>query len=99
MHSTGSLSAFSQEGNKFIICCSAGGCSLDCLLVIITVIICLAPFTNFKHPRDMVYNTMLLEHQPAASRQEMVHSALPSVLAQIACLHNMYKRHRVDLYT
>jgi len=47
MHSTGSLSAFSQEGNKFIICRSTGGYLLDCLLVIITLIICLAPLTNF----------------------------------------------------
>lgn len=34
MHSTGSLSAFSQEGNKFIICCNTVGYLLDCLLVI-----------------------------------------------------------------
>jgi len=47
MHSTGSVSAFSQEGNKFIICCSTGGYLLECLLVIITSIVCLAPFTNF----------------------------------------------------
>lgn len=91
MHSTGSLSAFSQEGNNS----SSAVALVDiywtlCWLSSLRLFVQL-PSPIFKHPGDVVYNIMLLEQQPAAQRQEMVHPELPSVLAQIACLHNVYR--------
>jgi hypothetical protein len=46
MHSTGLLSAFSQEDNQLILCYSTCRYLLDSLFVIITSIVCLAPFNN-----------------------------------------------------
>jgi hypothetical protein len=59
--SGGMLSAYGQETNNFSISCSRDEFLLDFLKVIITAIICLAPFNDCSAFRDTVYEATLAE--------------------------------------
>jgi hypothetical protein len=66
--STGILSAFGQEGNIFSICCSTGEFWLCFLMVIITMNLLLASFTDCRTFRDLANGVTLADRRAAAYR-------------------------------
>jgi hypothetical protein len=60
------LSAFSQEGKIFSVCCSTGESLLDFLKFISTAILCVGPFIDSYHSSHTAYGVVPVVH-PAAT--------------------------------